>query len=261
MVTNATVTVAPPPAPLLTVSPTSLPFGTVTVGSTATATVTVSNTGNAPLTVTSTTAPAAPFGATMPANGATIAAGASIPVTVTYRPTAAASSTGSLTFVTSGGNASVALSGTGVVAVGSVLLPSPASGSGWSVNGNASVAGGSLVLTPNAASQAGSAVTTGTYRFDGMKAGFDLTIDQGTGADGACFAMVPSSTVATAVGAIGGGLGWSGMGGTAVCFDTYKNTAAEPSSNFVGIRTGSGYVATSSRSRRCGTRPCTSTSR
>ena len=246
VITNTTITVAPPPAPLLAVSPSSVPFGNVTVGTTATATVTVSNTGNAPLTLSSSTAPAAPFSAAMPASGTTIAAGASIPVAVSYTPTAVAASTGALSFTTNGGSASVALSGNGIAPSGGTVLPSPTSGTGWSVNGNASVAGTSLVLTPNAANQAGVALTTSTYRFDGVKAAFDLTIDQGTGADGACFAMVPSATAATAVGTLGGGLGWSGMGGTAVCFDTYKNTTVEPSSNFVGIRTSSGYVATSS---------------
>ena len=246
MITNTTITAAPPPAPVLSVSPASIPFGNVTIGTSATSNVTVSNTGNAPLTISSSTAPAAPFSATMPANGTTIAAGSSIPVSVSYAPSAATTSNGSLSFTTNGGNASVTLSGTGVAPAGAVVLPSPTSGSGWSINGNASASAAGLVLTPNAASQAGTAVTTSTYRFDGMKAAFDLTIDQGNGADGACFAMVPSGTAATAVGSVGGGLGWIGMGGTAVCFDTYKNSTSEPSANFVAIRTNSGIVASSS---------------
>ncbi|MEY2570427.1 MAG: hypothetical protein QOE63_777, partial [Acidimicrobiaceae bacterium] len=82
------------------------------------------------------------------------------------------------------------------------------------------------------------------YAFNGLHAAFDLTIDQGNGADGACFGLVPSSTAVTKLGTVGGGMGWSGIGGTAVCFDTYLNSG-EPSANFVGIRTNAGYTSTS----------------
>jgi hypothetical protein len=243
-ITNTNITMTPPVAgtPLLSVTPTSVPFGLVNVGTTATSSVTIRNTGTAPLKITSTTPPSAPFSATLPANGTTINVNGSVSVPVSYTPTSTASSTGSFTIASDGGSATVTLSGQG--RTGGTTLPTPWSGTGWSINGNASISGTNLILTSNTVNQAGSALTTGTVAYAGLAASFDLTIDQGSGADGACFVLVPGSTAATAVGTRGGGMGWSGLGGTAVCFDTYRN-GSEPSSNFVGIRTSAGYVATS----------------
>ena len=79
------------------VAPASVAFGNVAVGTTANSSVVLSNTGNATLTVTSTAAPAAPFAATLPANGTTIAAGASVTIPVTYTPAAATTSNGTIT--------------------------------------------------------------------------------------------------------------------------------------------------------------------
>ena len=116
-------------APALSVSPTSVPFGNVTVGSTSSpVSVTISNVGNAPLTVNTVTGPAAPFSAAnLPANGGTIAPGGSVLASVTFAPTAAVASTGSIAITTNGGNATVNLSGTGTVATSPVLSVSPTS--------------------------------------------------------------------------------------------------------------------------------------
>lgn len=113
-------------APKLASSPASLAFGTIAVNTTSTKTLVISNSGGAPLTITSCTAPAAPFGASgLPASGAVMAAGASITVTVNFSPTTKTTFSGTLACTSSGGNVSVALSGTAVAPA--QLVASPAS--------------------------------------------------------------------------------------------------------------------------------------
>ncbi|WP_234343317.1 choice-of-anchor D domain-containing protein [Streptomyces sp. NRRL F-5123] len=116
-----------PPYPVtgVTASPGALNFGSVATGSTSAAqTVTVSNpTGSAAsvsaLAATGDFAQTNTCGSSVPANG-------SCTVSVTFKPTAAGTRTGTLT-VTAGGNTStVALSGTGT-APGPVLNANPAS--------------------------------------------------------------------------------------------------------------------------------------
>ena len=81
-------------APVMSLSGTGLAFGNVVVGSNNTGTLTISNTGNAPLTINSITYPSAAFTGSW---SGTIAAGGSQNVTVTFAPTAATTSSGSIT--------------------------------------------------------------------------------------------------------------------------------------------------------------------
>jgi hypothetical protein len=107
-------------------TPGSLSFGTVTDGTSLSATVGITNGGTTSETVSSVTPPSAPFSAAgLPS--APIAPGASIQVTVTYRPTAAQNDSSSFTINDSDGTSvTVNLTGTGAAAV-SRLSPSPAS--------------------------------------------------------------------------------------------------------------------------------------
>jgi hypothetical protein len=99
------------------VSPTSLSFPSQTVGTTSAATgVTLSNTGGAAMTISSYT-----FTGTNATDfnqghncGATLAAGATCIINVNFKPAAAGSRSASLSVATSGGTATVALTGTGV---------------------------------------------------------------------------------------------------------------------------------------------------
>lgn len=100
-------------APSLEVTPASLSFGSVAVGQTKSLTVTVKNKGTGTLTGTATAA--APFSVTS-GGSFSLAANQTQAVTVRYAPTAAGASSGSLTLASNGGNASVALSGTGTSA-------------------------------------------------------------------------------------------------------------------------------------------------
>lgn len=111
--------------PGLAASPSSLDFGDRAVGSSITLTVNITNTGTNAATLTDVTAPAAPFATTgMPSVGSTINPGASVAVSVTYRPTTAVASASSFTVAGSTGSVTVQLAGTGVTGAAQ-LVTSP----------------------------------------------------------------------------------------------------------------------------------------
>jgi len=110
----------------LVASPTQVNFGGVVTGQTKTLAVTLTNTGSTTLTFATTTAPTAPYSATgIPANGATLAAGAQLTVNVTFAPTSAGTANQTLTFNSNGGNVPVALVGTSGTAPTMVITPTP----------------------------------------------------------------------------------------------------------------------------------------
>ncbi len=118
-----------------------------------------------------------------------------------------------------------------------VTVGDPTTG-GWTLNGSSLIAGGALQLTQaSASSQAGSAFWPTPVRSANLKATFTTTIGGGTGADGMAFVVGNATDPPTALGASGGGLGFSGVPGVAVALDTYQN-AANPSGNFVGVTDG-----------------------
>ena len=124
-----------------------------------------------------------------------------------------------------------------------VAIPSPVAG-GWQLNGSASVVSSAsppnLQLTSATGFQAGSAFWPTAVPGVGITAAFDISIGGGTGADGETFTLADASvTSPAALGGHGGSLGYGGIKGLAIGFDTYKN-AVNPSNNFVGIATGAG---------------------
>ncbi|MDQ1702102.1 MAG: hypothetical protein QOF57_1354, partial [Frankiaceae bacterium] len=145
--TNPTLTVGlsgtgtPTGSATLAASPTSVAFANQTVNTTSAArAVTITNSGTASATLSGTTI----SGDFQVASNscATIAAGASCTVNVTFRPTTAAARTGTLTLTTNASNPTltVALSGTGVSPTTNLAAGRPTSESGHSqtyVSGNA----------------------------------------------------------------------------------------------------------------------------
>ena len=100
------------PTAQLTSSPRVVSFGGTAVGEHVTSVATFSNVGAAPLTINAVKLPSAPFTATgVPAVGSTIPAGSSVTVNVTFEPTAVGSFSSELGLETTGGNASVGLTG------------------------------------------------------------------------------------------------------------------------------------------------------
>jgi hypothetical protein len=113
-------------APSLSASPTSFSFGSINTGSTATNTLTLTNNGTVSVTVSSVTATGAAFtvtGFTLPA---TLAAGQSVAGTVSFKPTAAGSATGSVAVSSNASPLNIPLSGSGV-AVAPVAAITPTS--------------------------------------------------------------------------------------------------------------------------------------
>jgi hypothetical protein len=110
------------------------------------------------------------------------------------------------------------------------------------------VANGVLTLTPNVAAASGSAFWPTAVATANLHAVFNITIDQGNGADGAAFVLGnPAAGAApTMVGGSGGALGAAGIPGVAVTFDTFQNTG-DPSNNFIGIAVTGGGLTYSGR--------------
>jgi hypothetical protein len=129
---SATQPVQVPAAPIAGVAPTSLAFGSLEVGTSLTLDVTLSNSGRAALNISSITLPAG-YTQTNDCGGALAAATdaatpAECTISVTFAPTAVATSTGNLVIATDdplNPSLTVALSGTGTA----LLAPTNLSGS------------------------------------------------------------------------------------------------------------------------------------
>jgi hypothetical protein len=114
----------------VSISPGSLAFGNVTLGSDAILPVVMTNSSSAPITITQATVTGAGFsvgGLSLPY---TLAAGQNASLSVTFAPTAAGSSTGTVSVVSnvSGSPASVAVSGAGIHSVSLSWTASTSSG-------------------------------------------------------------------------------------------------------------------------------------
>jgi hypothetical protein len=239
---NATVALAGSAgsAGVLQITPEKSEFGQVAVGSTASKTFTVTNVGGTNVNVTRSKPPSGgEFAASssLP-EGTTLEPGASLTETVVFTPTApgAASANWSLNGDDTSGLHEVSFTGTGTV---------PPPGSAWSHNGSATISAGVLRTTPASANQAGSGFFTTPLESQHLVVEFDQTINSGTGADGQTLTFADASKATPAsLGAKGGGLGFSGLPGIAVAFDTFKGTGA-PSNNFVGLSDGAGTTSES----------------
>jgi hypothetical protein len=171
---------------------------------------------------------------------------------VTFAPTSAGSFSGSyqITADTGQGAQHLTITGTGVKPPPKVSkLPAPG-GVGWKYNHGAVMSGSDLVLTPAALGRVATAINSSVLPTAHLNATFTTKIGGGSGADGECFMILDATkSKPTAVGGGGGGLGFLGLSGTAVCLQTFK-FAGDPSANFIGISRGGGsgrlaYLATS----------------
>jgi Bacterial lectin len=128
-------------------------------------------------------------------------------------------------------------------AAAAVIIPAPNSTT-WDINGSASLSGGNLQLTPAAEGQTGSAwyATPISLGSSGtLTVSFDVNMSGGTDADGVSVDLLNAgSYAATAVGDGGGGLGFAGLGGVGVAFDSFNDGGCGyPSANFAGVVDGS----------------------
>ncbi len=224
-------------APHMTLSATTIPYGNVVVGSTKSLSFTVTNDGGGPLSITKSKPPLGVFSATTTINeGTTVPPGSSVTGTVQFAPGAlgAASAGWDINGNDGSGLHTITFTGTGV-APGA---PNAPSAGGWQFNGNAALSGANLILTTNGSDEAGSAFWPTAVLANGLTVAFDATIDQGTGADGMTFTFGDPAFGAspTSLGDKGGGLGYAGIPGVAVTFDTHQNDL-DPADNFLGVAT------------------------
>lgn len=143
-------------------APSQLAFGNQTVGSVSAAQmVTLSNTGNTATTLGATVA-TAPFSIASTTCGATLDAGASCTLAVTFAPTVMGNVSGSLTLPTGAGAKSVALSGTGMQTSGDLSIGTLAFGS-QAVNTTSAAQAVTLTNTGNAPLTVTSVTTNGQF--------------------------------------------------------------------------------------------------
>lgn len=97
----------------------------------------------------------------------------------------------------------------------------------WQLAGSATRTDATAHLTVAAQRfAAGSVYYDVPVRADGLSASFDASIFGGHGGDGMTFALLDPSSPGR-VGGAGGGLGFSGLDGTAVVFDTFDNASGQ----------------------------------
>jgi hypothetical protein len=103
---------------------------------------------------------------------------------------------------------------------------------GFSHYGDASASQGSVLLTPAINWKGGSIFLQNSYNATHFSASFDFLIGGGSGADGLTFAWVNSP----GLGNLGGSIGFDGLSGYAVEFDTWNNDAIDNySGNHIGV--------------------------
>ncbi|RAG85391.1 hypothetical protein DN069_12090 [Streptacidiphilus pinicola] len=231
-ITNLTIT---PPAPAatggqaLTPTPTAVTFGSQTVGGTAGQSVTLRNNGSGTETVSAVTAPAEPFGATLPAVGTAVAPGASISVPVSFAPTLTGDQNSSFAVTTTSGTVTVSLSGTGQPAGTGGTLPGFTDPS-WHLNGVSTQSAGVVSLTTDGMhSSKGDVINATPVSPLGLHATFTESINS-TGTqpgDGMTFALLNAATMSTSsLGHDGSGLGATGLDATVAGLAVFSNFGA-----------------------------------
>ncbi|SEL75172.1 beta strand repeat-containing protein [Streptacidiphilus jiangxiensis] len=242
------ITITPPAAAttgpqILTATPSAVAFGAATVGSTGSQSVTLMNNGTGTETVTAVTAPAAPFGATLPAVGTAVAPGSSVTVPVTFAPTLTGAQNSSFAVTTTSGTVTVSLAGTGQPGGTGGTLPGFTDAS-WHLNGVASQSGGVVALTTDGMhSSKGDVVNATAVNPIGLHARFTESISS-TGTqtgDGMTFALLNAATMSTSsLGHDGSGLGATGLDATVAGLAVFSNFGAGSSPDLGVATTSSG---------------------
>jgi hypothetical protein len=162
----------------MALSPSTVSFGNINAGSTKSNTIQLSNTGNSNVTISQVIASGAGISVSGLSTPATIAPSQSVPLTVTYAPTAAGSVAGSVTVTNSDGvNCIAAVTGTGIQAALSV---SPTTASfGSVVTGNSSSTQSIQLKNSGTANLTISGATVTGAGFNAIGMAFPLTLTPG----------------------------------------------------------------------------------
>lgn len=124
-----------------------------------------------------------------------------------------------------------------------LALPEPLSGDRIALNGNAQLTNGQLELTNGqGVSQRASAfydTAISVNNFTGFNTQFQFRLDQGAGtngSDGFAFVLHNNGAATTALGGIGGGVGYAGLDNSiAIKFDTVQNPGLDPGENSIAL--------------------------
>ena len=218
----------------LTLDTNALNFGSVPLNTPITLTFTVSNTGDLPLTITKAKAPAGAFTSPAPlAEGLSIPADDAAQVPVTFKPTNAGVFTAQYEISADDGSTEhfVTLTGTGAKRV---AMPK-VSASAWRFTGGAKTTSTGLQLTDTGQQRTGGAFAIKPANLLGLTANFSVFLGGGSGGEGMAFVMADASTnTPTSLGAGGTGLGYGGLDGLAIAFDTVHQNG-EPPTPTVGL--------------------------
>ncbi|MGO8723883.1 MAG: choice-of-anchor D domain-containing protein [Acidimicrobiales bacterium] len=226
------------PDPQIAISPLSIDVGTVAIGQSATVSFTVGNRGGTPLTINQSKPPISNgFSAVTTLKEATVIPAHVMDVeTVRFSPrkTGTASATWLITGNDGSGPQTITFTGSGAE---EHLIASPLR-AGWSLSGDAKLAGPYLQLTSASPNGSGAAFFDTAVPPNGLRASFTATFKGGTGGDGLTFALVSASSIPAHPGADGAGLGLAGLPAVAVALQTFPN-AQNPSGNAIGVVTSS----------------------
>jgi hypothetical protein len=167
------------PGAQISLSSSAVQFGTVSVGSTGNANLAISNTGGSDLSISVISIAGAEFGLTGISTPKTISAGQSVPVALTFKPSAAGAVSGSLTITSNdptNPTMTVTLNGTGSTAAVGQLQDVPSSLSFGSVSvGSSGTKQITLSNTGNAAVQITSIAAAGTgFSVNGLTVPYTL---------------------------------------------------------------------------------------
>jgi hypothetical protein len=225
--------------PALTASGSPLQL-TAAVGGQSHATFSLTNPSTSAVTVIGVSDPAGPFSVTGPSPGAKVPAHATITVRATFRPSAIATSSSSVSYITSSGSTAIHFDGNGTPGASpSPLTIGDPSAGGWTFNGSAVPVADHTQLNPNLPFEIGDVVYPTPVSSRGITATFTTSIGGGTGGNGLTFALLDTRlTSATSLGGRGDGQGFGGLRGVAVAFSTFRASLSDPSNNFVGITDG-----------------------
>jgi Abnormal spindle-like microcephaly-assoc'd, ASPM-SPD-2-Hydin/Protein of unknown function (DUF1573) len=167
------------PGAQISLSSSAVQFGTVSIGSTGNANLAISNTGGSDLSISVISITGPEFGLTGISTPKTISAGQSVPVALTFKPTAAGALSGSLTITSNdptNPTMTVSLNGTGSTAAVGQLQDVPSSLSFGSVSvGSSGTKQITLSNTGNAAVQITSIAAAGTgFSVNGLTVPYTL---------------------------------------------------------------------------------------
>ena len=246
VVANLSGTITTSTAAQISVTPMALDFGSVTVGSKGTANFSIANTGASDLTVSMITLSGTEFAISGIATPKTISSGQTVPVTVTFAPTAAGAVPGSIVLTSNdpvNPTATVSLAGTGSTTPVGQLTANPASLSFASIPAGTTASQTITLKNSGTASIAVSSITEAGNEFtvSGVSLPFTLAASQ-TATLSVKFAPtvtgVASGTLSVASNAGASPLTIS-LSGTATAAAVGKLTASPMNLNFGSVADGS----------------------